>query len=193
MNTRPTALFPVLLLALLTGATFWLDYVVEQSGPAARRQLRHDPDFVIENFTITSMGADGKPASRLAADRMTHYPVEKLTEVGALQLMQTSQDAPPVHISADRATVSENGDELRLYDNVVVVREATKDRGELRLETPYLHYLRDAEIADTPSPVVITEDGSRVEGVGMEMNGKTHWFEVKSAVRATFVRSKDGA
>lgn len=193
MNTRSTALFPLLLLAFLAAGTYWLDYVVGLSAPGGKGPLRHDPDFTVENFTITAMTPEGRPESRLSAERMLHFPDDRTTDVTALRLTQISRDGrPPLHVQADRATLSENAEELDLYDNVVVVRAATKDRDELRLETPYLHYSRESEIARTPSPVVFTEGESRVEGVGMEMNGKTRWFELKSAVRATFARPAEG-
>jgi len=192
MIARSTAFFPLLLLALLAAGTYWLDYIVELSAPGGKGPLRHDPDFVVENFTITAMTPEGRPESRLSAERMVHFPDDRTTDVTALRLTQIARDErPPLRVQSDRATVSENAEELDLYDNVVVVREATHDRGELRLETPYLHYSREREIARTPSPVVITEGNSRVEGVGMELNAKTHWFEVKSAVQATFTRSAE--
>ena len=193
MIARTTAFFPLLLLALLAAGTYWLDYIVELSAPGGKGPLRHDPDFVVENFTITAMTPEGRPESRLSAERMVHFPDDRTTDVTALRLTQIARDErPPLRVESDRATVSENAEELDLYDNVVVVREATKARDELRLETPYLHYSRESEIARTPARVVFTEGDSRVEGVGMEMNVKTRWVELKSDVHATFTRPPEG-
>ena len=51
--------FPLTLLIVLAALTFWLDALV-QNGTAARDGSgRHDPDFILENFTATRMNEDG--------------------------------------------------------------------------------------------------------------------------------------
>ena len=78
-----------------------------------------------------------------------------------------------MRISAERGTVTKDGEEVRLYGNVVVVREATKARPELRMETTYLQVFPKQDLARTPEAVVITEGASRLTGVGIEYNHKT--------------------
>ena len=73
---------------------------------------------------------------------------------------------------------------------MVVVREASRERSELRIQTEYLQIVPDRDLARTDRPVTITEGRSRLAGVGMEFNNKTRQFALLSQVRGTFDAAK---
>jgi len=186
VRPRAGSLFPVALVAMLAALTFWLERLVEgPDGPLVPRDPG-TPDFVIDNLKATKMSPDGRAEYSLAAEKMVHFPALDLTEVEQPRLVQWRTDAPPVRVSAVRGTVSGNGKELHLHDDVVILRESAPGRGELRVETSYLEVIPDAEIARTPEHVVITQDGSRLEGVGMEFNNKARELELRSLVSGTY-------
>lgn len=186
MRPRATTIFPVALVAILAALTFWLERLVE--GPDGPQPPRDPgtPDFIIDNLTATKMNPDGHAEYSLAATKMVHFPASDATEVEEPRLTQWRKDAPPVRVSADRGTVSGNGNELQLRGDVVIVREKSPGHPELRVETNYLKVIPDAEIARTPEKVVITQDGSRLEGVGMEFNNKARELELRSLVSGTY-------
>jgi lipopolysaccharide export system protein LptC len=186
VRPRTSTIFPVALVALLAALTFWLERLVEgPDGPAAPRDPG-TPDFMIDDLKATKMNADGRAEYSLAATKMVHFPASDITEVEQPRFTQFRSDAPPVRVRADRGTVSGNGKELYLHGDVVIVRESTPERGELRVETEYLQVIPDAEVARTPEHVVITQDGSRLEGVGMEFNNKAREIELRSLVSGTY-------
>ncbi len=186
MKSRASTFFPIVLVALLAAATWWLERVVELSEPQASAKARHDPDAVVDRFTVLRLGPDGKLASTLAAVKMLHFPDDETTELFEPRVVQYPQGAPPVRMRGDRGTVTKNGDEVHIHDNVVVTRDATPDRPELRVETTYLHVFPKEEVARTPEPVVITEGDSRLAGVGMEVRGKTRELELHARVKGSF-------
>jgi lipopolysaccharide export system protein LptC len=186
LRPRASTLFPVVLVALLAALTFYLQRLVEgPDGPQAPRDPG-TPDFMIDNLKATKMNPDGRAEYTLAATRMVHFSATDTTEVEAPRVVQWRSDAPPVRVSADRGDVSGDGKALHLRGDVVIVREGAPGRGALRIETDYLEVIPDAEIARTPERVVITQDGSRLEGVGMEFNNKTRQIELRSLVSGTF-------
>ena len=186
MRPRASTLFPAILVALLAALTFYLQRLVEgPDGPQAPRDPG-TPDFMIDNLKATKMNPDGRAEYSLAATRMVHFSATDTTEVEAPRLVQWRADAPPVRVSADRGDVSGDGKALHLRGDVVIVRESAPGRGALRIETDYLEVIPDAEIARTPERVVITQEGSRLEGVGMEFNNKTRQFELRSLVSGTY-------
>ena len=136
------------------------------------------------------MGANGKPEYSLSAARMLHYPDDESTNIQEPRLVQRHDDAAPILIRADRGTVSRNGNEASFFGNVVVVREASRERSELRIQTEYLQIVPDRDLARTDRPVTITEGRSRLAGVGMEFNNKTRQFALLSQVRGTFDAGK---
>lgn len=183
---RVSHLFPLLLMLALAAATLWLERAVQAPERDQSGKLRHDPDFIAEDFGITKMGLNGKPEYSLSAARMLHYPDDQSTDIAEPRLIQRHDDAPPVVIRADRGLLSRNGEVASFFGNVVVVREASRERAELRMQTEYLQIVPDRDLARTDKPVVITEDGSRLSGVGMEFNNKTRQFTLLSQVRGRF-------
>jgi len=187
---RVSSLFPLLLMLALAAASFWLERAVQAPAGDASGKTRHDPDFIAEDFGITKMSTGGTPEYSLSAARMLHYPDDESTDIVAPRLVQRHDDAPPVLIRADRGLISRNGDEASFYDNVLVVREAGPGRREMRVQTEYLQIFPNDDIARTDKPVMITEDGSRISGVGMQVNNKTRQFALLSQVRGTFDAGK---
>ena len=188
MKARTNTLFSLTLAAGLAALTLWLERIVEVPRGAQPNALEHDPDFIVEQFTATSLDQAGRPEYRLAARRMTHYPDDETTELEEPHLVQYREGGPPVRISAERGTVTKDGDEVRLYGNVVVVREGTKGRPPLQVETTFLQVFPKQDVARTPEAVVISEGASRLTGVGMDYNTKTRQLELKARVSGTFVR-----
>jgi lipopolysaccharide export system protein LptC len=189
VKARTNTLFSLVLAAGLAGLTMWLERAVQPPAGSSPNALEHDPDFIVERFTATSHDKTGRPDSRLTARRMTHYPDDDTTELEEPRLVQFRAQGPPVRISAERGTVTKDGEEVRLYGNVRVVREGTKGRPELQMETTYLQVFPKQDIARTPEAVVITEGASRLTGVGMDYNTRTRELELKARVSGTFVRS----
>ena len=187
---RASQLFPLLLLLALAAGSLWLERAVQAPERDKSGMMRHDPDFVAEDFGITKMSAAGKPEYSLSAERMVHYPDDQTTDVFAPHLVQRHDNAAPIVIRADRGRISGDGDEASFYGNVVVVREAGDGRSELRVQTEYLQIVPDRDLARTDKPVIITEGRSQLAGVGMEINNKTRQFALLSQVKGTFDAAK---
>ncbi|MBE0627213.1 MAG: LPS export ABC transporter periplasmic protein LptC [Burkholderiales bacterium] len=187
---RASNLFPLVLLLALAAGSLWLERAVQAPEHDQSGKLRHDPDFVAEEFSATKMSVSGKPEYSLSATRMLHYPDDESTDIVEPLLVQRHDDDPRIVIRADRGKVSRNGEEASFYGNVEVVREAGRGRSELQMRTEYLQIVPDQDIARTDKPVIITEGRSRLAGVGMELNNKTRQFKLLSQVRGTYDAAK---
>jgi lipopolysaccharide export system protein LptC len=187
---RASNLFPLLLILALAAASLWLERAVQEPEHDRSAKMRHDPDFIVENFGIVKLNAAGRPEYTLSAERMLHYPDDESTSIVAPRVVQRHDDAAPIVISAERGLVSKNGDEASFSGGVLVVREAGQGRDELRMQTEYLLVLPDLDLARTDKPVVITEGRSRLAGTGMELNNKTRQFTLQSQVRGSFDAGK---
>ena len=189
MKLTTTRLFPLALMLALALLTFYLDRMVrEEASPPA--QKRHDPDYVITNFTTTTYDRDGRPLSILSAARMVHFPDDDTTELTSPRVIQTKPQEPRMRVSADRGAISGDGEEVFLYDNVLLVREADAERPEARLTTSFLHIVRDRSLVRTDREVTITEDTRSLTGRGMEYNSEQRVFTLMADVRARFFSTK---
>jgi lipopolysaccharide export system protein LptC len=169
----------MLALALLT---FYLERAVrDDDAPPALR--RHDPDYLVHNFTTTTYNRDGAAESVMSAERMVHYPDDDTTELLRPRVVQSKPDEPRVTVRADRGTLSREGDEILLYDNVVLVREADGASPQARMTTSFLHVLRDRSLVRTDREVQFVEPGRTLSGRGMEYHTDTRQLLLAADVK----------
>jgi lipopolysaccharide export system protein LptC len=169
----------------LAALTFYLDRAVNEDDthPAQRR---HDPDYLVLNFTTITYNKDGKAESTLSAARMVHFPDDDTTELESPRVVQTKPDQPKITVSANRGKLSRDGEDVYLYDNVVLDREAGAGHTAARLTTEYLQVVRDRSLARTDREVTIVEETRALSGKGMEYSNETRHFTLNSDVRARF-------
>jgi len=180
-----TRVFPLALMLALALLTFYLEHVVrdEDTRPGQRR---HDPDYVVNNFTTTTFNREGLPLSVLSADTMVHYPDDDSTELVAPRVEQTKPDEPRITVTARRGALSGNGEEIFLYDNVVLVREANETQPAARMTTSFLHVVRERSLVRTDREVTLVEDRRSLTGRGMDYNSESRQFNLHADVVGRF-------
>ncbi len=172
----------MLALALLT---FYLERTVrEDDAPATLR--RHDPDYIVSNFTTTTYTGEGAVETVMSAERMVHYPDDDTTELFAPRVVHAKPDQARFSVRAERGQLSRDGDEIFLYGDVVLVRDAAADRPEARMTTEFLHVLRERSLVRTDRLVKIVEGGRSLEGRGMEYNNASRELVLRADVIARF-------
>ena len=175
-----------LLLALSLGAlTLWLRFAVESGGSTEPGPRRHDPDAVVDKFTLTRLSEAGKAHFVLNAQRMLHFADDDSTQLEAPRFYKRG-DGPAVTVSADSGALTQDGKQADFHGNVLLVREGSRDRDELRVRSAYLQVLADGDIVRTDRQVTITEGRSVLSGVGMELDQRKRTFSVLSQARGSF-------
>ena len=185
-----TRLFPLALMLSLAGLTFWLDHQVRVEDGSHPSMRRHDPDYLVDNFTTTTYTRDGNVESVLSAAKMVHFPDDDSTELTAPRVLQARPTQPRYTARADRGRVSREGDEIFLYDNVLLVREADEARPEARMATSFLHILRDRNLVRTDREVRFEEPGRWLTGRGMEYFNATRELFLHADVHGSFESKK---
>ena len=172
----------MLSLALLT---FYLERTVrEEDAPAALR--RHDPDYLVTQFTTTTYDGDGAVQTVMSAVRMVHYPDDDTTELYSPRVVQSKPHEPRLSVSAERGQLSGDGAEIFLHGSVLLVRDASAGRPEARMTTEFLHILRDRSLVRTDREVKFVEGGRALQGRGMEYNNLSRELVLRNAVQARF-------
>ena len=186
-------MFPLILMLALAGLTFWLERTVREEEGAHPSLRRHDPDYVVDNLAHTRFNMQGAVESTLAAAKMLHYPDDDSTDLVAPRMVQTKPNQPRVTLTADRGTLSQDGEEVFLYGNVLVVREAGPERPETRMRTSFMHVVQSHSVIRTDRHVVITEENRLLSGRGMEYRNDTKELFLREQVRGRFEpKKKDG-
>jgi lipopolysaccharide export system protein LptC len=190
MIDRLTAWFPIVLLAAVAAVTVWLDRQVQPPEAGANGRARHDPDYIVDNFTVTRIGPDGAVRYKLNARRMLHYPDDDTTTLDAPNLVNFRGPAVTVTATAKTATLSSNGENAYLNDDVRLVRAAYDDHSELTVVTTWLHVIPNDGIAKTDKPVHIHDANTLITSDGLEFDNETHILKLLSNVRGRYEKKR---
>jgi len=185
-----TRLFPLMLMLALAGLTFWLERTVREDEGVHPSLRRHDPDYIIDKLNHTRFNADGKVESTLVALKMIHYPDDESTDLVTPRVVQTKPNEPRMTVTADRGAVSQDGEEIFLYDNVLVVRDASAEHPELRMRTSFLQLARAQSVIRTDRDVEITEADRVLTARGMEYYNDSQQMYLRARVRGRFEPKK---
>lgn len=185
MSSRLAAWFPITLVATVAALTFWIDQKAQLANQAHEQTVRHDPDIIVDNFVTSRLAPDGNPHYTLTGRHMVHYADDDTNIVESPRLVYFSTSAP-ITASSLSAAVAGKGDDVYLYEDVILTRAAYADKSELVLHTAYLHVIPDAEIAQTDRPVTITDADTTVTGIGLEFDNKTSVLKLMQRVRGTY-------
>ena len=190
MKHWPSQLFPVIVLAILAGLSFWLQSTVDRGDTNHDGKLRHDPDAIAENFTVRRFDQNGQVKYRLTAPYLVHYPDDDTSEVKSPTLTSYRTEGAQVVVTGDHAKVTAKGETVYLWDNVSVTRAATADSLEMVARMPDLTAQPEAGIAFTSSPVEITQGQSWIKGTGLHLDNNTSTLVLQSQVRGLYIRPR---
>ena len=186
-TVRPALLFPLLLLSMLALLTFWINKTVQPSAPKIDGSSRHDPDYIMRNFVTTQTDMAGALRYKLASVEMKHFPDDDSTNLQRPRYTQFSANKPYTEVQALRGYVSSNGEQVQLFDNVKITRQAFAYKGEMTIDTNYLNVLPNQDLARTDSPVVIRQAPKTIiYATGMVYEKNTHTVTLLNQVRAHY-------
>lgn len=213
-NRGVGALVPLMILLLLVGLTAWLNRTVERTVPAPAKPVTHDPDYIVEKFTVLRLSDLGETRYSLTAQKLIHYPDDDTSHLAQPVLKQLQPGKPDTRTRADRGLVTSQGDEVKMYDNVEIFRagdkgsvstatakaaanpgngkgRASNDTEDLRITTTYLRVRPDDDHADTPAQVTVENGASTLVGTGMDYDNRYRNVRLHSAVTARYIKRQE--
>jgi lipopolysaccharide export system protein LptC len=186
---------PLLVMALLAAATYYLVQVNLRPAPREAKAPQHEPDYSLINFQARSFTADGALRSTVSGARMDHFPDTDTAEVKTIRSWGRNDQGLITQVSADKALANGDGSELQLFGNARVWRDAAKDRNgkalqPMELRSEFLHVWLREERAKTHKPVVLTRGESVAKGDRMETNNYHRTLQLSGRVTGSFVNDK---
>jgi lipopolysaccharide export system protein LptC len=180
-------IFPITLLALIAGLSFWLQSSLTPGESGTARSDDGAPDAFAENFQIRRHDDSGHLKYRLSAPYLQHFPHDDSSEIRNPELIAYRKDAPPVTVTAAHARVTAQGEQILLSESVRIVRAEEGDKPALVAQTSLLNISPESGLADTDQPVHITQGASWISGVGAHIDNNASTFELKSQVRGQYL------
>ncbi|HLP81009.1 MAG TPA: LPS export ABC transporter periplasmic protein LptC [Nitrosomonas sp.] len=184
MINRPHISFPLIVLVVLGLLTVWLDRVTHPPEHAKDGDLYHTPDYIVEDLSGIRMEYDREILRKFTAHKLFHYLSENVTQMEQVSFISTQPEKPPIHLQADRAEVTNKGENILLRDNVMAIRGTDQDKGKITLITDFLHLIPHQNLVTTNQPVTISRMNTTINGIGLELNNETGIIQLLQQVKA---------
>ena len=167
MRDRGTLVLSVLLTGGLAVGSYWFAQQARLSD-VAPRTLGHDIDYTANDITLTRMDENGRAQYVVDATKLVHYADDDSAELTQPRMVGAKVDRPEMRVRADLGKTTSEGQEVRLYGNVVLVRQPWKGAPEMVAKAPYMLALPEREQLSTDQSIDVTQGGSRVTAHGMQ-------------------------
>ncbi len=179
----------ILLVAGLLFSWWLLDFQSLQLAPGAGNKS-HRPDFWATGFSTLALDVDGKPSYRLAAHRTEHFRDDGSSEFDHPDYLRFREDQGPVTITALSSWSNEDGSQMVLVGDVVIISEGNESADGVTATMDELLLYPDDDFAETSSPVKIISPAGITTGVGMHLNSRTGTLVLLSNVRGIYEASQ---
>ncbi len=191
---RLAVYLPILLMGFMAMTTYWL---VRNTPAAGEVELEADPrhvaDYFMREFSVKVFGADGKLKSEMVGIEGRHYPDTDTLEIDQPYIRIISPEGRLTTAVAKRGLINADGSEAQLFDNAVVVREATTNAQGVsvprtELQSDFLHLFANTEEVRSHMPVVLLRGaGDRFSGDGMDYDNLDRVMKLNGRVRGTLL------
>jgi lipopolysaccharide export system protein LptC len=175
---------PLLLMLLLAALTWWLVRITPVPLAARTTELASQaPDYTLGEVELVRYRGDGSLMARIRARELRHYPVGDRVELDAAWLLADHPDGALL-AQAERATVTDEGQRVRLEGDVRLSRAATPTQEAFEARTRLLELDTQAGRAWTDEPVQWTQGELRAQAAGLDYDQSGARLQLKGPVRA---------
>lgn len=181
--------FPLTLLIVLGLLVWWLSET-SSLGVSLPKADAGVPDLTAVNVVGTRFDRAGKPTDKLTSVELRHYQQDNVTWLTSPVLVHTTENNPKLTVSSLRAKVLQDTDEIYLYENVKLVRDAATDRPVVTIDTSSVLVNVNDETARSDAPVSAVMGKSHATAVGFDFDNRNEVLNLHHEVKVTYVREK---
>ena len=182
---RLTIYLPLFLFAILALGSWWLvRSVPELMPPGLDPQLRQDPDFRLDQFTVKSFDASGRLTREISGQSATHFPATKSLHIEGVRILTENEVGTRLTAQAKKGISREVEQQVTLSGEAMAVRQADKrsPRVELRGETLTAWLQEERLVSD--QPVRIMRETDVFSAQTMNFDVRSGQYELQGQVRA---------
>lgn len=180
-----TTYLPILLMAVLALATWWLvKHSPKPPAEAAPRAVSSEPDYTMNGFALERFAPDGRLMLRIEGAQLRHFPATDRIEIDGAQIQAWSAEGRPTRARAARAIGTGDASELQLLGGAEVVGEDAA--GEpLRMSGEFLHLFFIDERIESDRPVLVRHGANELRAAGLVYAHATQRLELKGPLQVT--------
>ncbi|MDO9316328.1 MAG: LPS export ABC transporter periplasmic protein LptC [Burkholderiaceae bacterium] len=187
-----TAYLPLVLMALLALATWWLvKNTPLYQGEKPVLAPRHIPDYTMRQFTVQRFAIEGSLRVQIEGDELRHYPDTDTLEMDNARVRSIGPDGHVTLATAKHALSNGDGSEVQLTGQAHVVREAYASGHSVEeavdFKGEFLHAFLRTEQIRSHLPVTITRGGTQLQGTSMSYDNLSRVAQFNGRVKASFL------
>jgi lipopolysaccharide export system protein LptC len=182
-------LYPLIALSLLAAATVWLERATRMGEEKAVSGLRHDPDLMIQTFTLRRFDKTGAEQYELTGSRLVHFPDDDSSLITSPNLEFTGEGRP-LTVRGDQGTVFQGGDRVYLEGDVQAQRAADAQHAPMSFRSATLTVWPNDERAETRTPLILTQGATVIRAQALEAQNLIGELKLAGGVTARLQRNK---
>lgn len=177
--------FSFLILCVITSLAWWLEGIIISSQNEDLKQKNNRPDFYMQNFTLHNYNIDGELRYKANGESLIRYPKDDSMEIEKLKMQAYKKDKAPMHINANNARISNEGDHVLLTGAVDIHQAKLGPNDSLSIKTEKLFMDSQRDYMETNKAITIQTSKHRIQGVGLQA-----WLEYDKYRLLSRVRGK---
>lgn len=186
MARMRSTLFAIAMLALAAVGTQWLVWLSSREGVADTFVGPPRSDYVLGDFELDVLGADGRLSFTVTAPRLAKHPQLDTLAIDAPRFRMFDAKRNEWHAKANTGWVRDDAKELRLTGDVLANRLASKTAGAVEITSEALTALLDTNHITSDTAVTVKQAGSILRGTGLDADLGNDRFLLKQKVTARY-------
>lgn len=182
----------VTVLLLIGGVVSAWSLWLQRGDEAATTETSGRPDYVLNDFELIVLGAQGEESFTLRAPQLARDPASRALDITTpLFLIPPGQGASGDvwEVRARTGWVSAEGDELRLRGQVRAVSDGSTGV-PITIDTEQLNVYPEENRVNSAVAVNINRPGSILRGHGLEVDLDTKLYTLESEVRSHYAPTR---
>ena len=186
---RLSIYLPIAVMGLMALGTYWLvQNSPEPQAPVVARPLRHEPDYFMKNFSVTTFIESGRLKSEVFGAAARHFPDTDILEIDRIRIRSFDQQGRLTTATANRALTNRDASVVELFGNALLVREAQPDRSgkfvpRIEFRGEYLHANTETERVTSDKPVQLRRGNDVFVGDTLDFDNASQVLVMQGRVK----------
>lgn len=193
---RLSTYLPIMVMGFMALGTYWLvQNTPKIDAPAVARPLRHESDYFMNNFSVTTFVESGRLRSEVFGLAARHFPDSDTLEIDRIRVRSFDERGRLTTATADRALTNSDASVVELFGNALLIREAAPGpsgsmapRIEFRGE--YLHANTETERIKSNRPVELRRGTDVFSGDSMDFDNVGQIMVMQGRVKGLITPAK---
>jgi len=184
---------PLVCMTVLALGSYWMVRSVPPiTEPVVPLTQRHDPDYFMKGFAVKTFDASGRLRSEVIGDKVRHYPDTQWLEIDSIRIRSFDAKGTLTIATADHGLTNEDGSEVQLMGNALVVREAVKNVNNkpsprMQFRSEFLHAFMNTEKIKSRKPVELIRGKDSFTADSMDFDNVVQVLQLDGRVHGTLV------